>query len=128
MAYKNINKKLLLKVAWIGFLLVGLFLLSYSQSVYVEEVNAGIDGSCEESFIVNMLDAMTIICFGAAFVCAIVESFARDNSRSQRRRGRKEAMLPGHEKSLNTTNNNSKSEADDCFCPQFANIKKGFEQ
>ena len=80
MACKNINKRRVLKSTAIGFLLAGLFLLSYSQAVYVEEVKADLndmDGGCK----VEMLDAMTVICFLAAFVLNLVGSFAKDSSK-----------------------------------------------
>ena len=78
MACKNINKRRVLKSTAIGFLLAGLFLLSYSQAVYVEEATAkSIDGG----FKMEILDALTIACFLFAFVLNIAGSFAKDNSR-----------------------------------------------
>ena len=79
MGYKNVNKRLVLKSTAIGFLLTGLFLLSYSQAVYVEEVaeNKYIDGDLK----VEILDALTIARFLSACVLNIVGSFAKDNSK-----------------------------------------------
>ena len=79
MAYKNVNKRLVLKSTAIGFLLMGLFLLSYSQAVYVEEVteNKSIDGGLK----VEILDALTIACFLFAFVLNLVGSFVKDSSK-----------------------------------------------
>ena len=79
MAYKNVNKRLVLKSTAIGFLLIGLFLLSYSQVVYVEEVTA--NKSNDGGFKVEILDVLTIACFLFAFVLNLVGSFAKDNSK-----------------------------------------------
>ena len=105
MACKNINKRRVLKSTAIGFLLAGLFLLSYSQVVYVEEVNADLN-NLGEGCKVEMLDVMTMICFLAAFLLDLVGSFAKDSSKqsfrssvrrmisfTQRRRGGKDESL-----------------------------------
>ena len=121
MVCKNINKRRVLKSTAIGFLLAGLFLLSYSQVVYVEEVNAdlnNIDGGCK----VEMLDVMTVICFLAAFVLNLVGSFAKDSSKqsfrssvkcmissTQRWRCGKDGALTTEDVDITTANSNDET-------------------
>ena len=81
MACRNINKRLVLKSTAIGFLLMGLFLLSYSQAVYVEEVCADLNKPIDGGVKVKILDAMTMACFLSAFVLSLVGSFVKDNSK-----------------------------------------------
>ena len=81
MGYKNLNKRLVLKFTAIGFLLMGLFLLSYSQAVYVEEVCADLNKPIDGGVKVKILDAMTMACFLSAFVLSLVGSFVKDNSK-----------------------------------------------
>ena len=81
MACRNMNKRLVLKSMAIGFLMMGLFLLSYSQVIYVEEMGGTEIEACKESLKVEILDAMTMVCFLSAFVLNLVGSFVKDSSR-----------------------------------------------
>ena len=81
MVWRNINKRLALKSVSIGFLLMGLFLLVCLQAEDVQENPVDQGETCKECLRVRTLEAMTIICFLAAFVLNLVGSFAKGSSK-----------------------------------------------
>ena len=83
MACKNLDKRLTQKIVAIVLLLAGLFLLSYSHSLYVEEKAIDQDESFDESVMVNVLDATAGICIAMSFVLNITGLFA-GNRQSKR--------------------------------------------
>ena len=97
MACRNMNKRLVLKSMAIGSLMMGLFLLPYSQVIYVEEMGGAENEACKESLKVEILDAMTMVCFLSAFVLSLVGSFVKDNSRQSFRSSVKRMIssMPG---------------------------------
>ena len=56
MACKRINKRVILKILAIGLFFAGLWLLTYSHVIYVEEQVNGQSVSSDESFKVKMMD------------------------------------------------------------------------
>lgn len=83
MACKNLDKRLTQKIVAIVLLLAGLFLLSYSHSLYVEEKAIDQDESFDESIMVNVLDATAGICIVMFFALNITSLFA-GNRQSKR--------------------------------------------
>ena len=77
MACKNINRRATLKIIALGLFLAGMFLLAYSHSIYVEEKLTDQRMSCDESFKVNMIDALAGCCILVSLVLNLAGSFVR---------------------------------------------------
>ena len=69
------NKRIALKIVALLLFATGLFLLSISQIIYVEEKLVTSSASCEESFKVNILDALAGVCILMSFVANLGGSF-----------------------------------------------------
>ena len=77
MACKRINKRIVLKILAVGLFLSGFVLLACSHSIYVEEKVTDQSASCDESFKVNMMDAIAGCCILVSLVLNLAGSFVR---------------------------------------------------
>ena len=78
MACKRINKRVMLKILAIGLFFAGLWLLTYSHVIYVEEQVNGQSVSSDESFKVKMMDTLAGCCILVSLVLNLAGSFAKD--------------------------------------------------
>ena len=69
------NKRIALKIVALLLFATGLFLLSISQIIYVEEKLVTSSASCEESFKVKILDVLAGVCILMSFVANLGGSF-----------------------------------------------------
>ena len=78
MACKRINKRVMLKILAIGLFFAGLWLLTYSHVIYVEEQVNGQSVSSDESSKVKMMDTLAGCCILVSLVLNLAGSFAKD--------------------------------------------------
>ena len=116
MACKRINKRVVLKILALGLFLAGLGLFAYSHSIYVEEKTTGQSVSCDESFKVNMIDALAGCCIVVSLVLNLAGSFAKDTNSVERRSCRRFSQTMMEDVRLRRDGNSGGGGNDDKKC------------